>query len=273
MRGTAELKHHVIGDVDQRGNAALTGTFQTILHPLRRRSLGVEPLDHSAGKATAQIRSFDMHGFDAFARRRHGVELGHVERGTGNGMYVARNTDDRQSVAAVGRELDFKALVVKLGVFSDIHADGGVCRQNPQALVVFVDAEFTSRAQHAETFDAAHLGLLDLEVAGQHGADRGAGHLDTGFNVRSAANNLQKLGSAHIHLANMQVIGIFMINAVDNFGNHHAFKSGRNRRAIFNFKTGHSHGFGQFVARQVGIDDTAQPFFGKQHFSNSSPII
>ena len=58
-----------------------------------------------------------MHGFDAFARRRHSIELGHIERRTCDGVYISCYTDDRKRIAAVGRELDFKALVIKFGVF------------------------------------------------------------------------------------------------------------------------------------------------------------
>ena len=266
MRRTTQLQHDVVGDIDQGGNAALTRAFQTILHPLRRRGFSVESLDDTTGEAATQLRSFDVHRFDALASRFHSIELGHIERRTCDGVYISCYTDDRKRIAAVGRELDFKALVIKFGVFANIHADRSIRRQNPQALMVFVDAEFARRAQHAETFDAAHLSLLDLEVAGQHGANQSTRHFDAGLNIGSTTHNLQQFRCANVDLANMQMIRIFVINAVDDFGNHHAFKSRRNRRAIFDFKTGHGHGFGQLVARQIRIDDTAQPFFGKQHF-------
>ncbi len=37
VRRPPELEHHVVGDVDQRGDRALAGALEALLHPVRRR--------------------------------------------------------------------------------------------------------------------------------------------------------------------------------------------------------------------------------------------
>ena len=48
MRGTTQLEHHVVGNVHQRGHAALAATGQPVHHPLRRGGAGVDLPDHTA---------------------------------------------------------------------------------------------------------------------------------------------------------------------------------------------------------------------------------
>ena len=47
MRRPAQLKHHVIGNIDQRSDAALAATGQPVHHPLRRGGAGVDLPDHT----------------------------------------------------------------------------------------------------------------------------------------------------------------------------------------------------------------------------------
>ena len=48
MRGTTQLEHHVVGNIDQCSDAALAATGQPVHHPLRRGGAGVDPPDHTA---------------------------------------------------------------------------------------------------------------------------------------------------------------------------------------------------------------------------------
>ena len=95
--------------------------------------------------------------------------------------------------------------------------------QNPQTGVIFRDSQFTSRAKHPHGDFTAHLGLFNREVTRQNSADLGARHQDAFTHIGRTAHNLQGFTAiANINLANMQVIGIFMIFNGEHSGHHNA---------------------------------------------------
>ena len=269
MGRTAELEHDVVRNVDEGGDMALTGAFETIAHPLRRFGLGVEAADHAAGEAAAEIGRFNADRQPAFARRRHLVHGGQRERSTGHGMKVAGHARHGERIAAVRRELHFDAGIVKLRVLADRHTDRRVGRQNPDAAVIFARAEFAGRAEHAHRDHAAELGLLDLEAAREFGADQRARHLDAGLHVGRAADDLEDFARSGVDFADVQMIGVFMIAAGEHFGNHDARESRRDRGHFLNFETRHGERFGKIVGIELRIDVLTQPLFCKQHVSYS----
>ena len=48
VRRTAQLKHHVVRDINQGTDAALTAAGQVVHHPCRRLRLGVHTTHHTA---------------------------------------------------------------------------------------------------------------------------------------------------------------------------------------------------------------------------------
>src|SRR5690606_27033294 len=54
--GATQLQHHIVGDVHQSRNGALTGAFHLLLHPVWRRCLGMHAADDTPSNAAAQIR-------------------------------------------------------------------------------------------------------------------------------------------------------------------------------------------------------------------------
>ena len=50
----ARVRHHVVGDIDQRGNAADTRSLDALLHPSRRRRLGVDAGQRSGRNSTGR---------------------------------------------------------------------------------------------------------------------------------------------------------------------------------------------------------------------------
>ena len=93
MSRTAELEHDVIGNVHQCRNRTLPGTLQTALHPLRSRSLSIDAADHTAGEASAKIRSFIAYFVNAVTGSRNRREIREGKLGTGQRSQITADTD------------------------------------------------------------------------------------------------------------------------------------------------------------------------------------
>ena len=52
MRGPTQLKHHIVGNIHQRADTALTATSQAVDHPCGCFGFGIDMSDHPAAEAT-----------------------------------------------------------------------------------------------------------------------------------------------------------------------------------------------------------------------------
>ena len=103
----AQFEHHVVGDVHQRGDRALAGALEALLHPLRRRRGSVHVADHAPGEAAAAVGSRDAcTGKVASLCAGTGAIAGRRERRAGQRRDLARDAEHRQAIGAVGRQLD-----------------------------------------------------------------------------------------------------------------------------------------------------------------------
>ena len=128
--------------------------------------------------------------------------------------------------------------------------------------MLFADAEFAGGAEHAHGHDAAQLGLLDLEVARQDGADRGAGDLDAGAHVRGAADDLSRRAVAQIDRRDMQLIGIGMLLACKYVADDHSCESSPDRFRLFeclDFQPDVGQNSGGLLGVEVGFDILFEP--------------
>ena len=98
--------------------------------------------------------------------------------------------------------------------------------------------QFARRAQHAETFDAAHLGPLDLN-AGQLCANPRTRNLHAGSNIRCTTHDLQRTGFADIDRAELELVGIRMFLDAQHFGDDDIRKVDAGRTAFLDFEAGH----------------------------------
>ena len=100
--------------------------------------------------------------------------------------------------------------------------------------MVVAQAELALGAVHAHRGDAAKLGLLDLEVAGQDGTDHGGDDVVALVEVLGAADDLQRLGLAvgaevllaHVDLADVHVVGIGVRLLGDDLRGHNVIEVG-----------------------------------------------
>ncbi len=143
VRWTAQLQHHIVGNIDQGRDRTLTAALQALLHPMRRRSLGVQTTDHATGETAAQIRrrNLDRQGFSD--GRSHNLEHRLLQRGTGQRRYFTGYTQHRQAISLVRRQLDGELEVVQFVIITEILTDGRIVRQLEQAALVFRQFQFT----------------------------------------------------------------------------------------------------------------------------------
>ena len=270
MAGTAQLEHHVIGDVHQGRHAALAAAGQTVQHPLGCLHLRVDIAHDAAREATAQIGGFNLDGQLVLRSHSCSGEAQSLQRRAGQRRQLACHTIDAQAVRQIGRELEGEQRVVQIQVLAHILAQGRIGGEFQQAAGVFVNAQLLGRAQHAKALHAAQLADLDLEglaigTGRQLGAHGGARDPDAHARVRCAADDVQQLGAAHIHLADAQTVGVGMLRGFLDFTDHDAGEGRRHRIQLFHFQTGHGQGIGQLLGGQVGVAVFAQPGFRKLH--------
>ena len=113
VRRAAELKHHVVGNVDQRCDRALAGFLQPFTHPRRGGGFGVDAAHHAASETAAQIRRQHFYRQHIGQRCLHLASGRRRQRRTGDGMHFARDAVDRQAVGLVRRQLDQEFAVVE----------------------------------------------------------------------------------------------------------------------------------------------------------------
>jgi hypothetical protein len=192
-------------------------------------------------------------------------ETGSISSGTelaaGDRRDLARHAGQAQAVGAVGGQLDREQGVVQAEVGADVGAHRRVLGQRVEAGVVLGETELARRAQHAEGLDAAQLGLLDLELAGQHRADHRARHLHAGGGIGRAADDLQQLAGTGVDLAELELVGVGVLLRLDDLRHHDATEGGRGGFGLLDLEAGHGQQMAESGAVQLRIDEGPQPLF------------
>ena len=264
MHRLAEFEHHVVGDVDGGVDAAHVAAAQALNHPQRGGLAEVDVTDNAAQVARAGDRGADFDRAHFVVGSRYGWHYRAGDRGVVQGADVAGEAGDGQAVAAVGGEADFDAGVVQAQVLANVFTNRGVGSQFQQAVVLFADLQLGSRAQHAEGLDAAQLGLLDLEVAWQFGADHGERDLDAWAGVRGAAHDLEGF-LAVAYLAHAQLVGVRVLFGGEDFAHDDAAELAGSGGNAVDFEAGHGQAGDQFVTGDLRVYPTAQPLFTEFH--------
>jgi hypothetical protein len=174
---------------------------------------------------------------------------------------LARHAGQAQAVGAVGGQLDGEQGVVQAEVGADVGAHRGILGQRVEAGVILGEPELARRAQHAEGLDAAQLGLLDLELAGQDRTDHRAWHLHAGGSVGRAADDLQQFAGAGVDLAQLELVGVGVLLGLDDLRHHDTAEGGRGRFGLLDLEAGHGQQMAESGAVQLRIDEGPQPLF------------
>ncbi|ABA47491.1 hypothetical protein BURPS1710b_1895 [Burkholderia pseudomallei 1710b] len=271
VRRAAQLEHHVVRDVDERRHAALARALEALDHPVRRLRARVHAANHAAGEAAAQIGRGNFNGQRLGQFGQDGANVGRGERRTGNRGGLARDAEHGQAIGLVRRQLDFEDRVVEVQRLPDVLAHGRAFGQDHQAAVVFGKLQFARRAEHPLALDAAQLRQLDREGRAaffggrQLRADERDRHLDARRDIRRAADDLQRRAGAGVDLANVELVGIRMLDHLEHAADDDLLGRRRGRAQRLDLEPRHRQRVRQLVRRQLRVDKGSQPGFRELH--------
>ncbi len=241
----AELEHHVVGHVDERGDGALPCALQAAAHPARRRRRRIDVADDAPGEAAATFGRRELDRMLRLALGRNRLDLGLFQFLFGQRSHLARNAEDREAVGAVRRELESEHVLVEIEQLAHVGAWLRVLRQLQQPRAILREAELACRAQHAVARHASQAGFRDLDVRKLR-ADPGERHLHAGAHIRRPADDLQSLPIC-LHTANRELVRIRMPLDGQHFGDHHAAESGPDRLIGLDLDAGHGQAIREFL--------------------------
>ena len=264
MQGLAQFEHDIVGDVDHGADGTDAAALEAALHPARRRHLRVDAGHHAPTVARTGSRGIQHHfatpfdGDRSFTPRRQ--RHGHARQGS----HLAGDAFQAEAISPIWRQLQGEQLVVERKMDAYVLAHRRIVGQRQEAAVVFRQAEFAGRAKHAEGFDAAHPGRLDLD-ARQFRADQRARHLHSGGNVRRATDDLQRVALPGIDAAELQFVGIGVLFDRQHLRHDDAAEGRRDALKGLDLQSRHGEAVRQLGAGKRRIDKLSQPVFGKLH--------
>ena len=114
MQRLAQFGHHIIGDIDDGGNAVDADVAQPLAQPRRRLTAAPHAADHAACEHRHGRRDIDggrIHRFVARRHRRHGQgQIAPLVRR----RVVARDAEHAHAVAAVRRGVHFERGIIEI---------------------------------------------------------------------------------------------------------------------------------------------------------------
>ena len=230
MHRLAVLEHNIVGDINDVVDRTNAAGVQTLAHP-RRRRLDLDILDNAGGVARAQVGVLDLDGHilvDVVANALYFRGLD-AERTVEGSRSLAGQTDHAQAVRAVGRNLKIGNPVVQTEHLLDVLANRGAGRQEQDAVLARIryaavgQTQLLERAHHAVGRHAAQLALGDLHAARQGGlvqADRADLANGRRRYIGCAGDDLHRLLLADIELADLQMVGIRVIDNLEDLAGH-----------------------------------------------------
>ena len=224
------LEHNVVGNINDVIDWTDAAGVQTLAHP-RRGRLDLDILDNAGGVARAQIGVLDLDGHIlvdvvAYALDLRGLD---AERTVEGSCGLASQTDHAQAVRTVRGDLEIGNPVVQTEHLFDVLANRGAGGQEQDAVLARIrhaavgQTEFLERAHHAVGRHAAQLALGDLHAARQGGlvqADRADLANGRRRYIGCAGDDLHRLLLADIELADLQMVGIRVIDNLEDLAGH-----------------------------------------------------
>ena len=160
----AELEHHVVGDIHYRAYGAHARAAQTLAHPERNRRAIVDAAQDAACEARTGRRSLELH---REALRVSGGRAGDGrtrDRGAGERRHLARNAQDREHVAPIGRHVEVEHRLIEIEVFTQRAAERRIRRQLENSARGLGESELLRGSEHALRFHAPELRRLDGDI-------------------------------------------------------------------------------------------------------------
>ena len=270
VHGLAGLQHDEVGDVHDVVDGPHPRRPQGCLHPFRG---GGDPqvLHHPAEVAGTEVVILyrdadvfpDVSALGAVGRDRR------MKIGAQGHRDLPGDTQDALAVGAVGGNLEIDDHIVKA---QDLpHIGTGVLPQDEDAVdlragvVGLPQAQLLPGAEHPLGGQAPQFAALDMGAVRQPGIVQGGGDQRPLKHIVGAGDDLDGGAAAHIHAAQLQLIGVGMLPEPEDPGGDHVFHGLRQVLDIFHFETRHDHPVAQFLDRNRDIDVASEPIEGYFH--------
>ena len=148
MARAAMVEHHIVGDVDECGDRALSGGLQACLHPVRRGAV-CHTLDDASvkGGAAVGVVGADFRRAGEAARNAgHHKRLQRAEASCGE---ITRNTAHAHAILPVGGDGDVDHSIIETCIIGKGCADWRVSGKLNDAVMVITQLQLTRRTHHA----------------------------------------------------------------------------------------------------------------------------
>jgi hypothetical protein len=211
----AQAEHDVVRDVDHVGDRTHAGGEQPPLEPGRR---GCHPnvAERASDVARAAVEVRDLHvdglllgAWRIGPRRRRKLLAEEC-------CNLARDAVDREQVGTVVAGLQLEHVLGELEDVGERRSRLGAVLEHEDAAVVDAELELALREDHSVRRLAAELRLLELLAVGKHRAGQCDGDRCPRTEVPRAADDLPRLGVAHVDAAKLQAICVWMLPRLDD---------------------------------------------------------
>ncbi len=269
----AGLQHHEVGDVHDVVDGPYARAVQVFPHPLGAGAdlhVGDDPRAVAGAKGLVPHLDLRVVGKRPLAGLLDG-DLGHHEVLLQHRAGFPGQPPHAQAVGPVGQYLKVDDVVAEAEDFLHVGAGGHVLGDfdDPGVADVRVQprghVQLWAGAQHAHGHLAAHLALLDLHTTGQMRAVQRHRHVHIRMDVRRAADDLQRLPVAHVHHADVQVVGIGVVHAGQHAPHDHLVKLGAGLLHALHRRAGHHHPRSVFLRGHIYVNILPEPLHGHFH--------
>ena len=273
-----EFEHDVVGDVHDERNGAHAGFQQSLRHPERRLCGRVDAANAQRGEAGAAVVAVDGSVVGQFDR----VPLTGNHRGDCVGgvcvvllfqeSVFTADAAHRHLISAVGRDVDVEDFVVQAQQFRGVLAGGEIGKapvgEHDDAVVVFAQAQFASRADHAVGDVAVGFACRNSEVTGQNSTGKRCDDVVANTEVVRSAHNALRFIGADVNGAPVDglAVGVLFRFAGENSADYERTCDGR-ADVVFFFQADAGEFGSEFVSVEVlrQVDVLGQPFQGYEH--------
>ena len=237
MERLAGFVQHVVGDIDDVIDRALTSGLDGVLEPTRTGAY-LDPLNADCSIVRAGLGGADLDTTDErLASRfvfRAGFDIGVFHIDAKLSGQLAGDADVAQHVDTVGRDLEVEDRVAVGEESVQRRAERGVRLEDHDAVVVLANLKFLGGAHHTLGWLAPQLGGFDLEIAGEDGAGQRDHDLITLGEVPGTADDVVDYALfARGHLTAAQAVGVRVLDVFKDFADDDVVELGRSQLLVF----------------------------------------
>ena len=272
MHRLPDLEHHVVGDVDHRGQGAYATPAKAFLHPQRTLRGRIDTSNDPANVARTALGRVEHNGqhvaHPGLDRRRAPAAF---RRHTVRDGDFTREPLDAKAIAAVGSDAHFDGDVIQCQALHQIHAGRCVGIEFDDSTGILAEPQLPCGAQHALRQLSANPALPDLQTIGETRPGGSERRAQTGAHIGRAAHDTSGLAAAVVDLAELKPLGTGVRRNSDDFRDADKVHCSGDRLDGFHLEA-HCR---QLRDERIGIDRWIDPFANPAfaEFHPRSPAI